>query len=71
MALAIRFEDLLKPGEVADYSELVARYSVDRGRISRIMHLRLLAPDLQEKLLNLSESEEHLKLLMPICKQPD
>jgi len=73
MALAIRFEDLLKSGEVKDCSELVARYGVDRGRISRIMHLRFLAPDLQKKLLNPSESEEHLnlKLLMPICKQPD
>ena len=70
MALAIRFEDLIKSGEVADYSELSVRYGVDRGRISRIMHLRLLAPDLQEKLLNLGESEAHLNLkaVLPICK---
>ena len=70
MALAIRFEDLLKSGEVADYSELAARYGVDRGRISRIMYLRRLAPDLQEKLLFLKNSKAGLSLkhILPICK---
>lgn len=70
MALAIRFEDLIKSGEVENYSELAARYGVERGRISQIMHLRLLAPDIQEKLLSLDESEEnlYLKHMLPICR---
>lgn len=70
MALAIRFEDMLRSGEVVDYSELANRYGVERGRISRIMHLRLLAPDLQEKLLNPSDAHENLSLkhVMPVCK---
>jgi len=73
MALAIRFEDLLKSGEVEDYSELAARYGVDRGRISRIMHLRLLAPDLQEQLLFLDDSQSDLSLkhMIPVCKIAD
>lgn len=70
MALAIRFEDMLRSGEVVDYSELANRYDVERGRISRIMHLRLLAPDLQEQLLNPSSAHENLSLkhVMPVCK---
>ncbi len=69
MALAIRFEELLSSHEVADYSELANRYGVDRGRISRVMHLRLLAPDLQEHLLSIrSETSLSLKALLPVCK---
>lgn len=70
MALAIRFEDMLRTGEVVDYSDLATRYGVDRGRVSRVMHLRLLAPDLQEQLLSVSAVPEHLSLkhVMPVCK---
>lgn len=68
MALAIRFEDLLRSGEVENYSELASRYGVDRGRISHIMHLRLLAPILQKRLLDLKESKMSLKHVLPICK---
>jgi len=70
MALAIRFEDMLRCGEVADYSELAVRYGVDRSRVSRVMHLRLLAPDLQELLLAASAVPESLclKHVMPVCK---
>ncbi|MBC2593531.1 hypothetical protein H5P28_04575 [Ruficoccus amylovorans] len=72
MALAIRFEDMLREEDVVGYSELSARYGVDRGRISRIMNLRLLATDLQEKLLSLEDGETELSLkrLLPVCKLP-
>lgn len=70
MALAIRFEGMLRSGEVGDYSELASRYGVDRGRISRVMHLRLLAPDLQEQLLSPSAVPDNLSLkhILPVCK---
>lgn len=69
MALAIRFEDMLRSGEVRDYSELACRYGVDRARISRVMHLRLLAPDLQELLLGSNVPENlSLKHVVPVCK---
>lgn len=51
MALAIRFEQLIQAGEVADYAELARLGHVTRARITQIMNLRLLAPDLQEQLL--------------------
>jgi hypothetical protein len=57
MALAIRFEQLLKEGKVADYAELAALGHVSRARISQIMNLLLLAPDIQEDLLFLPRTE--------------
>jgi hypothetical protein len=51
MALALRFEELLRQGVVSDYSALAALGQVSRARISQIMNLLYLAPDLQEQLL--------------------
>ena len=51
MALAIRFEDLIQRGEVTDYAELARLAHVTRARITQIMNLRLLAPDIQEAIL--------------------
>jgi hypothetical protein len=51
MALAIRFERLLAHGAAADYAELARLGHVTRARLTQIMNLRLLAPDLQEAIL--------------------
>ena len=51
MALAIRFEGLIADGTVSDYSELAELAQVSRARVTQIMNLLLLAPDIQEKLL--------------------
>lgn len=51
MALAIRFEELLADGVVVDYADLARLSFVSRARITQIMNLRLLAPDIQEALL--------------------
>lgn len=51
MALSIKFEQLLKDGTVRDYADLARLGGVSRARITQIMNLRLLAPDIQEKLL--------------------
>lgn len=65
MALAIRFEDLLKSGDVSDYAELARLAHVSRARITQIMNLLLLAPDIQEAILFLEPVErgrDRLKL---------
>ena len=54
MALAIRFEGLLRAGTVKDFAELSRLGGVTRARISQIMNLLNLAPDLQEHLLFLA-----------------
>ena len=51
MALAIRFEHLVRTGQVAGYCQLARLGRVSRARISQIMNLLLLAPDIQEEIL--------------------
>ena len=56
MALAIRFEGLLRDKTIRDYAELSRLGGVSRARITQIMKLRLLAPDIQEQILFLSDA---------------
>ena len=51
MALAIRFEGLLRDGVVKDYAALARLGHVSRARVSQLMALLSLAPDLQEAVL--------------------
>src|SRR5688500_12958374 len=51
MALAIRFEILLARGEVSNMADLARFGHVSRARVTQIMNLLCLAPDLQERLL--------------------
>ena len=53
MALAIRFDQLLEAGHIADQSELARLAHVTQPRMTQIMNLLHLAPDIQEELLNL------------------
>jgi hypothetical protein len=57
MALAIRFQGLLEAGEVKDYAELARLGHVTRARVTQIMNLLNLAPDIQEELLFLPAVE--------------
>src|SRR4051812_25452387 len=58
MALAIRFDGLLQRGEVKDYAELARLGHVTRARVTQVMNLLQLAPDIQEAILFLPEVEE-------------
>lgn len=51
MALAIRFDQLIRDGVVIDQAELARLGHVTRARLTQIMNLLGLAPDIQEKLL--------------------
>jgi hypothetical protein len=51
MALAIRFERLVGDGKMRNFAEIARLGHVTRGRMTQIMKLRLLAPDIQEELL--------------------
>jgi hypothetical protein len=53
MALAIYYEDLIRQGHVHDYAEIATMGHVTRARVTQIMNLRLLAPDIQEELITL------------------
>ncbi|VTR92456.1 Uncharacterized protein OS=Isosphaera pallida (strain ATCC 43644 / DSM 9630 / IS1B) GN=Isop_2456 PE=4 SV=1 [Gemmata massiliana] len=51
LALALRFENLIRVGEVTDHAELARLGHVTRARVSQIMSLLHLAPDIQEHIL--------------------
>jgi hypothetical protein len=53
MALAIKFQDMIDRGEVKDYADLARLGWVTRARVTQIMNLSLLAPELQDWLLDL------------------
>jgi hypothetical protein len=76
LALAIRFEGLLRQGVVKDYAELARLGRVSRARISQIANLTLLAPDIQEIILFLPRTQHGrdricLGHLQPIALEPD
>lgn len=55
MALAIRFDRLLEEGKVASQSELARLAHVTQPRMTQILNLLHLAPDIQEDILFLPE----------------
>lgn len=71
MAPAIRFDEMLRTGGASDTIELARRGHVTQPRMSQIMALNQLAPDIQEALLNLpatkGKPEIHEKRLRPIA----
>jgi hypothetical protein len=64
LALAHRLEQYRRDGVVADYSDLARLGHVSRARISQILNLINLAPDLQEEILMLPESTDRAPLLL-------
>ena len=55
MALAIRFDALVREGAVSTQAELAAVGHVTRARVTQIMNLLHLAPDIQEGILFLPQ----------------
>jgi len=58
MALAIRFDQLLRDGVVANQTELARLARVTQPRMTQIMNLLHLAPDIQEALLMLPPAHD-------------
>ena len=58
MALAIKLQEMIDRGEIADYAAIARLGFVTRARVTQIMNLLLLAPDIQEDLLSLTVESE-------------
>ncbi|MDR1611890.1 MAG: hypothetical protein LBT97_03795 [Planctomycetota bacterium] len=76
MALAIRMRRLVDAGQVADYADLARLAYVSRARITQIMNLLHLAPDIQEDILFLPATDGgrapiREKMVRPIAAVPD
>ena len=57
MALAIRLDRLLREGVARDYADLARLGGVTRARLTQVMNLLLLAPDIQEEILSLPRTQ--------------
>ena len=76
MALAIRFDGLLRAGTVGSQADLADLGHVSRARISQIMNLLNLAPDIQEEILFMQRTERgrdpiQLRQIQPIAAISD
>lgn len=76
MALAIRFEKLLRDGVVPNQSELARLVHVTQPRMTQILNLLHLAPDIQEEILFLPATSKGRDLLTerdlrPVAAEPD
>lgn len=76
MALAIRLDRMLLTGEVDSVTELARLCHVSQPRMTHILNLTLLAPDIQEQLLFLprvtaGKPDIHEKLIRPIAAETD
>ena len=74
MALAIRFDQLLREERVTGLSELAELAHVTQPRMTQIMNLNHLAPDIQEEVLHLPSVEDgrdpiHERKLRPVCAE--
>ena len=76
LALAHKIDGMVRVGEITDYAEAARRLGLTRARISQITSLLLLAPPIQEAILDLPPvtngrdpiSERQLR---PIAAEPD
>lgn len=67
MALAIKFQGMLGEGVVRDQMELARLAHVTQPRMSQILNLNFLAPDIQEEILFLDgDTALSEKVLRPI-----
>jgi hypothetical protein len=76
MALAIKFDGLLRDGTIKNLAALSGLGGVTRARISQVMNLLHLAPDIQEAVLQLTvagagRANVTLSDLQPVCRELD
>jgi hypothetical protein len=57
MALAIHLQKLIDNGTVRDYAEIARLTGLTRARVTQIMNLTLLSPEIQEEILFLPRVE--------------
>ncbi len=75
VALGLRFDQLVCDGDVANFAEIAHVGHVTRARVTQIMNLLNLAPDIMDEILHLPPvthgidpiSEHHLR---PIAAEP-
>jgi len=75
VALAHHIDGLVRAGTVRDYAQVAELAGITRARVSQIVALLNLAPDLQERLLGMTRPEKGRERvgereMRPICLEP-
>lgn len=70
MALALRFDKLIKVGEIADQAEIARLGHVSHARVTQIMNLLQLAPDIQEEIRFLPRTQHGRDPIREIMVRP-
>lgn len=72
LALGHRFVQAVERQEAADFSDLARNLNLSQARISMLVALTFLAPDLQEELLRGGPEVAHLNIhhLLMVARQP-
>ena len=74
LALAYKFQRMINDGTVESMADIARLGRVTRARVTQIMDLLLLAPDIQETLLHLPATNGrdpiHLRELRYVCQTP-
>jgi len=55
LALAYRIQGAIEAGEIKDQAEAARRLGLTRARMSQLLDLTLLAPDIQERMLYMED----------------
>jgi hypothetical protein len=70
LALALKFEDLIRSGTVTDYAAVAKVAQVSRSRVTQMTALLNLAPDIQEEILFLPAAEaQQLRISEPSLRK--
>jgi hypothetical protein len=68
MALAIRFDSMLRAGSIQNIAEIGRLGHVTRARMSQIMALLDLSPDIQEQILFLNSGRLNERNIRPVLR---
>ena len=76
LALAHRIDAMIRDGELDDLAEAARRMNLTRARVTQIMNLLLLAPEIQEAILDLPLVTDGCdrvteRQVQPITAEPD
>ena len=76
MALAIHFDDMVTCGQIEDYATIARFGRVSRARVTQIINMAQLAPDIQEEILFLPKTHRNRDVLntttlQPLAREPD
>ena len=76
VALASRMQSMIESGQVESFQQLAELGRISQPRMTQIMSLLNLAPDIQEELLHLPEviqgkAQIHETLLRPLTREMD